>query len=239
MARHLLEEGVEVHAPLDAVQEAAVEALRPREIQAVGLGVVEEIPLQAPGLAIHLLPFGPGLDPDLEVGGLEGAFQGGEYPQRPAQLPQQEFVRALQTAFQDAIQGLAPGPDLRSSHHEAGIVAGLEQEVHPPVPVLPTFGKPEAEPERLGLVHPDGSHPAFQGREVAGESFRRVFRQSGFINEAVQPGLLGGGPGPRLEGVAPEHPPHGQIREGIQSISHYDGRGGSTVPPFLREPGPA
>ena len=70
VAGHLAEELVQVLPAGDALQERGVDALRFLQVEAVEVRRVEEVALQAPDLVVHLPPFRPRVDVDLD-GGLE------------------------------------------------------------------------------------------------------------------------------------------------------------------------
>ncbi len=96
---HLLEEPVEILAAADARQEGLVEPLRPGQVEAVVVGVVEEVPLDAPHLAVHLAPFGRrihldphGLQRQGALAGLGRLVAGRE---EPLALPCEEQLRAV------------------------------------------------------------------------------------------------------------------------------------------------
>ena len=86
-AEHFFEEVIQLVARADAVKVRLVALLDFRDVEAVVVGVVEEIALDAPGFAIHLAILGAGIDVGLETAEVErltGLFlhvvRGGDEP---------------------------------------------------------------------------------------------------------------------------------------------------------------
>jgi hypothetical protein len=71
VAQHLGKQVVQISAGSDAAEEPIVQLLRGFQIEPVKSGVIKEVPLDAPGFVVHLLPLGCRRNLYLEVRGLE------------------------------------------------------------------------------------------------------------------------------------------------------------------------
>ena len=70
---HLFKEHVEIRAARDAGDERRIDPLGLGEVEPVEMRVVQKVALDAPSLAVHLLPFAAGVDPQTDVLELERA----------------------------------------------------------------------------------------------------------------------------------------------------------------------
>src|SRR5688572_24756179 len=76
LTEHFLEKITQVSAVSERIKVRLVLLRRRLQVQAVVVRVIEKVALNAPGLAVHLLPLGPRVNIDLHVFGLDLSFAG-------------------------------------------------------------------------------------------------------------------------------------------------------------------